>query len=60
MSTLEAAAILDCGPDNIRALVRGGRLPVAIATRAGRLLRRADVQRMAVERQQLRAREPKK
>ena len=57
LSTFEAAAILGCSRDNVRVLVRGGRLPVAIETRAGRLLKRIDVERVAHERRKARSEE---
>ena len=50
VSSLEAAQILGCAPDTVRWLARAGRLKAAIETRAGRLFRRRDVERLAVER----------
>lgn len=55
LSTLEAAELIGCGPDNVRRLAREGRLRAVISTRAGRLFARADVLRLKQERQ---ARQP--
>jgi hypothetical protein len=53
VSTLEAAKILELGPDAIRAMARSGRLPTAISTRAGRLYRLVDVVRLKIAREQV-------
>ncbi len=50
VSTGDAARILDCGPDYVRALVRQGRLTPAVTTSAGKILLRTDVERLAAER----------
>ena len=50
VSSFEAAQILECSPDNIRRLARVGRLRAVIATRAGRLFSRDEVQKLARER----------
>jgi DNA-binding transcriptional MerR regulator len=52
VSTFEAARILDVSPDAVRLMARSGRLEAAITTRAGRLFRRQDCERLAVERQE--------
>jgi predicted site-specific integrase-resolvase len=52
VSSFEAAQIIGCAPDTIRWLAREGRIPVAIETKAGRLFRRDDVERLARERRE--------
>lgn len=47
VSSSEAGQILGLTPDSVRLMARQGKLPVAIATKAGRLYRRSDVQRLA-------------
>lgn len=47
VSSYEAAQILECSPDNIRRLAREGRLRAVIATRAGRLFSRHDVEALS-------------
>lgn len=51
ITSLEAAQIIGCAPDTIRAMARTGRLAAAITTRAGRLFERAQVEQLARERQ---------
>jgi len=58
VSSLEAARIIDCSPDNIRRLARAGRLRAVITTGAGRLFSRRDVEALAEERRQRAASEP--
>jgi hypothetical protein len=53
VTSLEAGLILHNAPDTVRALARRGTLAAAITTRAGRLFRRADVERLAAQRRQL-------
>jgi len=50
VSTYEAAQILECSSDNVRRLARAGKLSAAISTRAGRLFRRSDVEKLKEER----------
>lgn len=50
VSTSEAAQILQCSSDNVRRLARTGKLVAAISTRAGRLFRRRDVEKLLDER----------
>lgn len=52
--TAEAAALLNCGPDYVRRLVRDGRLSVLVATRAGRLISKQDVLALAKTRRKQR------
>jgi hypothetical protein len=47
ISSCEAALILDRAPDTVRLMARRGRLVAAVATRAGRLFRRRDVEELA-------------
>lgn len=54
ISTLEAANILRCAPDTVRLMARSGRLAVAVATGAGRLYRRSDIEALARVREQRR------
>ncbi len=49
VASYEAALILGRAPDTVRLLARSGRLTTAIHTRAGRLYRRKDVERLAKE-----------
>jgi hypothetical protein len=49
VASSEAALILQRTPDTVRLMARRGRLRTAIATRAGRLYRRADVEKLAKE-----------
>jgi len=54
VSSLEAARILECSPDNIRRLAREGRLRAVVSTSAGRLFARRDVEDLAQQRRQQR------
>lgn len=49
VASSEAAVILGRTPDSVRLMARTGRLRTAIRTRAGRLYRRADVERLALK-----------
>jgi excisionase family DNA binding protein len=51
ISSLEAARLLDVSSEHVRKLARAGVLPVAAMTRGGRVYWRADVERVAAERQ---------
>lgn len=47
VSSCEAALILGRTPDTVRLMARRGRLVTAVTTRAGRLYRRHDVEKLA-------------
>jgi hypothetical protein len=52
VSTFEASRILGCAPDTIRWMARSGKLRAAIVTKAGRLFKRADIEQLALQRQE--------
>jgi len=52
VSTFEASQISGYSPDTIRLKARTGQLRAAITTRAGRLFRREDCERLAAERRE--------
>lgn len=51
ITTLEAANILRCAPDNVRRLARDGQLPVAVTVGNGqRLFKQTTVEQLAAAR----------
>lgn len=57
MGTTDVALRLGCSPENVRALERAGKLPCERTPSGRRVFRTEDVERLATEREQRKAKE---